>query len=115
MQFSQGMERLHFSLVVGGLVSAKIPRKIGGEAGNEGSNGGNYETKNRDTAGRQKTHFLCLQGAHDNGTLFRLRTTRYCVSGEFPVDDPVEGGVGDITAIFCVLSRLGCGLVCADT
>lgn len=54
--------------------------------------------KKRDRARRQKTHFLCLHGAHDNGTLFLFLTTRYCVSGEFPVDDPVEGGVGDI---FC--------------
>lgn len=27
-------------------------------------------------------HFLFLQGAHDNGTLFLFLTTRYCPSGE---------------------------------
>lgn len=50
--------------------------------------------------GVKRTYFLCLHGAHDNGTLFRFLTTRYWLSGEFPVDDPVEGGVGDISSVF---------------
>lgn len=71
-----------------------------GRTGNEGLNGGIMRQK-IDTAGAKvETHFLCLHGAHDNGTLFRFLTTRYCVSGEFPVDDPVEGGVGDIAFVF---------------
>ena len=40
-------------------------------------------------------HFLFLQGAHESGTLFRFRTTRYCPSGELLVV-VAEGGVGGI-------------------
>lgn len=41
------------------------------------------------------THFLCRHGAHDNGILFLLRTTRnWPLSGDVPFDELVVGGVG---------------------
>lgn len=45
-----------------------------------------------------KTYFLCRHGPHDKGTLFLLRTTRNCASGDWPpaLDEVVEGGVGVI-------------------
>jgi len=47
--------------------------------------------------GRNRSHlsFRCLHGAHDSGILFRFRTTRNWLSGDWPVlEDVVEGGVG---------------------
>ncbi len=44
----------------------------------------------------------CRQGAHERGTRFLLRTTRYCcwLSGDAPfVEDVEEGGVGSFGAI----------------
>lgn len=39
--------------------------------------------------------FLCLQGAHERGTLFLFRTTRNWPSGDWPeLDEDAEGGVG---------------------
>lgn len=39
--------------------------------------------------------FLCLQGAHERGTLFLFRTTRNWPSGDWPEwDELAEGGVG---------------------
>ena len=62
-------------------------------------------------SGRQfaETYFLCLQGPHDNGTLFRLRTTLKCGSGgDCPaLDDVVEGGVGGMMMLFLVNGSIG--------
>lgn len=46
----------------------------------------------------RRTHFLFLQGAHDNGTRFLFLTTLYCPSGECgpELDAVAEGGVGVI-------------------
>lgn len=43
------------------------------------------------------SYFLCRHGPQDKGILFLLRTTRYWpVSGEAPLEECVEGGVGVI-------------------
>ena len=43
--------------------------------------------------------FRCLQGAHERGTRFRLRTTLKLLSGEWPEwEEVVEGGVGVMLA-----------------
>jgi len=44
-------------------------------------------------------NFLCLQGPHERGIRFLLRTTRYWpLSGDAPVEELVVGGVGVMTA-----------------
>lgn len=47
------------------------------------------------------SYFLFLQGAHESGTRFLLRTTLYCPSGDWtPLLDVVaDGGVGVIVAV----------------
>jgi hypothetical protein len=46
-----------------------------------------------------QTHFLCLQGPHERGIRFLLRTTRnWPLSGDAPVEELVVGGVGVMTA-----------------
>ena len=47
----------------------------------------------------RSTHFLFLQGAHDNGTLFLFLTTLYFPSGEYCPELDAEGGVGVIAGV----------------
>lgn len=59
-------------------------------------------TMRRSHQGRKGAHFRCLQGAHESGMRFRLRTTRCCgcdcaSAGEFWLEgvvEVVEDGVG---------------------
>jgi hypothetical protein len=51
--------------------------------------------------------FRCLQGAHERGTRFRLRTTLKLLSGEWPEwEEVVEGGVGVMLA-FASCGKVG--------
>lgn len=51
-----------------------------------------------------KAHFRCRQGPQDRGTLFLLRMTLYCPSGDCPLMlEVVDGGVG---AIFVKISGI---------
>jgi hypothetical protein len=48
-------------------------------------------------------NFLCRQGAHESGTLFRFLTTLYWPSGECaPTLDDVDGGVGVMVNVYNV-------------
>lgn len=54
-----------------------------------------------------RSHFRCLHGKHDKGTLFLFRTTRNdCVSGEWPALEALEdGGVGVILMAWKEIDR----------
>jgi hypothetical protein len=75
VQLSHGCPRLHFNLL-SSLARANLMERL---------------------AARRRTwghYFLCRHGPHDSGTLLRFRTTRYWPSGEAPLEEVVEGGVG---------------------
>lgn len=73
VQLSQGCPRLHFSLKQQSDICNQVLF--------------------------EKTHFLCLQGPHERGIRFLLRTTRnWPLSGDAPVEELVVGGVGVMTA-----------------
>ena len=44
------------------------------------------------------SYFLCLHGPQESGTLLRLRTTRYWPSGDAPLEEVVDGGVGGMVS-----------------